>query len=165
SSLVEALGWIDAAFTGVPDDVRYWPILIPLVPHALSVTAYADAAGILEPAARLMNELGMLLDAKALHTEAESLLRRALAIGEGRLGSDHPNVAARLNNLAEILRKTNQLVEAELLLRRALAIDEKNFGPDHPTVAIRLNNLGALMRTANRLVEAEALMRRALAID
>jgi tetratricopeptide (TPR) repeat protein len=92
-------------------------------------------------------------------------LRRALAIGEKSLGPDHPNVAIRLYNLAQLLQDTNRLVEAEPLNRRALAIDEKIFGPDHLNVARSLNNLAVLLRATNRLDEAEPLMRRALAID
>jgi tetratricopeptide (TPR) repeat protein len=165
SSLDEALGWISAAFTGDPQDVRNWPTLDPLVPHVRTVTAHADAAGIPEPTARLMNQLGLLLEVKALHAEAEPLLRRAVAIKERILGPDHPNVAACIGNLAHLLHATNRLDEAEPLMQRALAIDENNDGPDHANVAIRLNNLASLLQDTNRLDEAEPLMRRALAID
>ena len=73
-------------------------------------------------------------------------MRRALAIDEEGFGPDHPNVAIRLNNLAQLLQATNRLAEAEPLMRRALAIDEESFGPDHPNVAIRLNNLAQLLQ-------------------
>src|SRR5262245_9537141 len=33
--LVEALTWINAAFTGDPEDIRTWPRFDPLVPHGL----------------------------------------------------------------------------------------------------------------------------------
>jgi hypothetical protein len=64
--------------------------------------------------------------------EAEPLMRRALAIDEQSFGKDHPKVAIRLNNLAELLHATNRLAEAEPLMRRALEIFEKSLGPDHP---------------------------------
>ncbi len=70
-----------------------------------------------------MNNLGVLLDAKALHAEAEPFYRRGLAIEEHRFGPTHPNVAIDLNNLAQLLQATNRLAEAEPLMRRALAID------------------------------------------
>ena len=98
-------------------------------------------------------------------TQAEPLMRRALAIDEASFGPDHPEVAADLNNLAQLLQATNRLNEAEPLMRRALEIGEKSFGPGHPTVAIRLNNLALLLQATNRLNEAEPLMRRALEID
>ena len=53
--LVEALGWINDAFVGDPDDHRNWPTLDLLAPHARTVTAHADTAGIPKPTARLMN--------------------------------------------------------------------------------------------------------------
>jgi tetratricopeptide (TPR) repeat protein len=164
-SLVEALGWLDAGFSGNPSDVRNWPTLDPLAPHARTVTAHADAASIADPTGRLMSKVGVLLRAKVLIAEAEPLYRRTLSIAENSLGLDHPTVAIRLNNLAQLLQATNRLDEAEPLMRRALAISEENLGPDYPTVAIRLNNLAGLLHATNRIDEAEPLMRRALAID
>jgi tetratricopeptide (TPR) repeat protein len=164
-ALREALQWMNAAFVGAPNDVRRWPVLDPLAPHALAVARHADAAGIADPTSRLFNQLGVLFDAKADYAEAEPLVRRAIAIDEQIYGPDHPNVAIRLNNLANLLNDTNRRAEAEPLMRRALAIDENSHGPDHPTVAINLNTLAQLLHDTNRLAEAEPLMRRALAID
>jgi tetratricopeptide (TPR) repeat protein len=163
--VTEALGWVNAAFTGDVQDVRGWPRLDPLATHAQCVTQWADAAGIAEPTARLMNQLGLLFKTKALHANAEPLYRRALAIAEESFRPDHPTVATRLNNLAQLLRATNRLAEAEPLMRRALAIDEASLGPDHPDVARDLINLAELLGATDRLSEAETLCRRALAID
>jgi tetratricopeptide (TPR) repeat protein len=164
-SLVEALAWMNSGFVGDPEDVRTWSRLDPLAPHVRVIVEHADGAHIGEPTAVLMNDLGLLLAAKARYVEAEPLYRRALAIGEASYGSDHPNVAMRLNNLAALLRTTNRLSEAELLYRRALAINEASYGPDHSDVARVLNNLAELLQATNRLSEAEPLCRRALAID
>jgi tetratricopeptide (TPR) repeat protein len=164
-SLVQALAWVNVAFGGDPEDVRTWPYLDPLAPHARVIVEHADSARIREPTAVLMNDLGVLLTAKARYVEAEPLFRRALAIDEASYGPDHPNVGIRLNSLAALLHNTNRLNEAEPLCRRALAIDETSYGPDHPNVAIRLNSLAVLLRATNRLSEAEPMCRRALAID
>jgi tetratricopeptide (TPR) repeat protein len=163
--MTEALGWVSAAFYGDPRDVRSWARLDPLAPHALSVTQHADTVAIAGPAARLMNELGLLFQTKSLHAQAEPLYRRALAIDEASLGPDHPNVAVKLHNLALLLQDTNRLAEAEPLIRRALAIVEASFGPNHPNVATNLNNLALLLQATNRLAKAEPLYRRALTID
>jgi tetratricopeptide (TPR) repeat protein len=148
-----------------PDDVRTWPRWRSLRTHVAIIADFGEAAGIDAPTTSLMGQLGSLLWGMALHTEAEALERRALALDETHLGPEHPTVALRLNNLAGTLQATNQLKEAEPLLRRALAIDERSFGPEDPNVAIRLSNLAQLLQATNRLVEAEPLMRRALAID
>ncbi|HXU29756.1 MAG TPA: tetratricopeptide repeat protein [Thermoanaerobaculia bacterium] len=163
--LSEALGWVNAAFLGDPQDVRSWPTLDSLSPHARAVAAFADSAKIADPTALLMNQLGILYFGKALHSEAEPLMRRALAIDEVSFGTDHPNVAIRLSNLAWLLKETNRLSEAEPLMRRALAIDEASFGADRSRVAVELNNLALLLQATNRPSDAEPLMRRALAID
>ena len=163
--ITEVLGWVTAAFDGDPSDVRSWARIDPLTPHGLSVTQWADMVGIVEPNARLMSDLGVLLYAKSLHAQAEPLYRRACAIDEANLGPDHPHVAIRLNNLAQLLQVTNRLPEAEPLMRKALAIHEASFGPDHPNVATCLNNLAELLLATNRLSEVEPLHRRALAID
>ena len=165
TALTQALGWVNGVFAGDPGDVRSWPTLEPLAPHALAVTLQADAAAIPAPTALMMNGLAVLLHGKALHAQAEPLMRRALAINEASHGPGHPNVAIHLNNLASLLQETNRLVEAEPLMRRVISIFEKNLGPKHPNVASSLNNLAQLLQDTNRLVEAEPLMRRALAIN
>jgi tetratricopeptide (TPR) repeat protein len=165
NELKNAVGWLNAAFVGEPQDVRNWPVLDPLAPHAKAVAGFADQAGISDPTARLFNQIGLLMSEKAAYSDAEPLKRRALAIDEARYGPDHPKVARDLNNLAALLQATNRLEEAEPLMRRALAIDEARYGSDHPRVATDLNNLAQLLQDTNRLEEAEPLMRRALAID
>jgi nephrocystin-3 len=111
------------------------------------------------------NRVVLFLYAAALYSEAEPLMRRALAIDERSLGSDHPKVATRLNNLASLLQDTNRLEEASSLLRRALVINEQSYGSDDPIVATVLNNLALLLKDTIWLMEAEPLCRRALAID
>jgi hypothetical protein len=148
-----------------PADVRTWPRWTLLRTHVARVATAADGAGIVDVTASLYSSLGQLLYALALHRDAEPLMRRALAIDEASYGAEHPSVAIRLNNLAQLLQDTNRLGEAEPLMRRALAIDEASYGAEHPSVAIRLNNLAQLLKATNRLGEAEPLMRRALAID
>jgi tetratricopeptide (TPR) repeat protein len=133
-ALREALEWVNAAFVGAPNDVRSWPIHDPLAPHALAVARKADAAQIAEPTRRLFNQLAILSFAKARFAEAEPLYRRVVEITELVRGKDDPIVATCLNNVAQLLKKTNRLAKAEPLMRRALAIDEQNYGPHHPAV-------------------------------
>jgi tetratricopeptide (TPR) repeat protein len=161
----EALGWVNAAFTGDPRDVRSWPRLDALAPHGRIITQTADAVGVTGPTARLMNQLGLWFSAKSLHAQAEPLFRRALAIDEAALGPHDPDVARDLNNLAELLRATNRLVETEPLYRRAIAINEAAFGPDHPYNATCLNNLAISLADSGRAGEAEPLLCQALTID
>ena len=165
-ALTEALRWVNDAFVGDPEDVRTWPTLDPLAPHARAAARHADRAGIADPTARLMSQLGMLLTTKAQHAEAEPLMRRALAIDEQSFGTEHPNVAIRLNNLAAV-------APGHQPAGRGRAADAPGAGHRReelrarttPTSPSTSNNLAQLLQATNRLAEAEPLMRRALAID
>jgi tetratricopeptide (TPR) repeat protein len=163
--LILAIRLLDQSKPGNPDDVRTWPRWERLQPHMSWAVERAQTMGDPDPTTALLNHLGQLLREKALYTEAEPLLRRALAIDEASYGPEHPDVARDLNNLALVLQATSRLGEAEPLMRRALAIAEATFGSEHPIVAIGLNNLAELLHATNRFEDAERLMRRALAIS
>jgi tetratricopeptide (TPR) repeat protein len=165
AALAAALDLVNAAAVGDSIDVRLWPVWGLVAPHLTALLAHTEGRANIGHEVRLLNDLGGFLCAKARHAEAEPLLRRALFIDEQAYGSDHPTVAIRLNNLAQLLKDTNRLTEAEPLMRRALIMTEQGLGSDHPRVAIRLNNLAALLLSTDRFAEAEPLMRRALAID
>lgn len=101
-----------------------------------------------------MNQPAVRLWAKALHAEAEPLCRRALAIDEQSFGTEHPNVAIRLNNLARLLQDTNRLSEAEPLMRQALGIFLASLGAEHPNTGIVRGNYVLLLQAQGR-TEAE----------
>lgn len=83
-------------------------------------------------------------------------MRRVLAIDEQSFGPDHPNIAIRLNNLAQVLQATNRLAEAEPLMRRGPCIFFKftrQTGHEHPHLpVVRANYVGLL----NALGRSEA---------
>ena len=105
-ALREALEWINPAFVGDPWDVRTWPVLDPLAPHALAVAHRADEIGIAEPTAQLFGTTGLLFHAKARYAEAEPLLPRAMAPLGGILppelrGKSHANIRLVPGRIAE----------------------------------------------------------------
>ncbi|NJO76900.1 MAG: tetratricopeptide repeat protein, partial [Leptolyngbyaceae cyanobacterium RM1_406_9] len=55
-----------------------------------------------------------------------------LAISEEQLGENHPAVATRLNNLANLYSSQGRYAQAEPLYLRALAILLNVLGIDHP---------------------------------
>jgi tetratricopeptide (TPR) repeat protein len=61
------------------------------------------------------------------------------------LGTDHPDTAASLNDLARALQAQGDLDRARTLHQRALAIREKRLGPDHPDTATSRQDLGRFM--------------------
>ena len=122
--LSEALRWVDAAFVGNPEDVRDWLVLDPLTPHARAVVARADSYGIADPTTRLMCQAGVLLHTKALHAEAEPLMRRAFAISLASFGLEHSTSQTIGGNYIELLKtmgKTDDDIHVEVtaVLRKA----------------------------------------------
>ena len=57
------------------------------------------------------------------------------------LGTNHPDVAKQLNNLALLCQNQGKYEAVERYYRRALAIYEGQLGPDNPNVARTKNNL------------------------
>jgi len=145
--LEQALRLVNAALPADPPpvDVRSWPVWEPLQPHVAFVVDQADQAGLSEPTARLMNELGLFLKTKCVFAEAEPLYRRALAIVEAGYGPTHPEVAIHLINLAGLLRDTNRMGEAEPLSRRALAIFCASYDSQHPNTQTVATNYQRLL--------------------
>jgi serine/threonine-protein kinase len=98
-------------------------------------------------------------------TEAEALLKEALALRRKWRGEDHPEVGTTLNNLALTLERLGKYSEAEPLHRESLALRQRLLGHDHPKVAVALNNLALVLRQQGRLAEAEPLLHEALSIQ
>jgi tetratricopeptide (TPR) repeat protein len=66
-----------------------------------------------------------------------------------RLGSQHPDVAQSLNNLAALYYAQGKYEEAEPLYQRALKIWDQALGPYHPHSVTCRNNLAALHRASS----------------
>ncbi|MBW4520821.1 MAG: tetratricopeptide repeat protein [Scytolyngbya sp. HA4215-MV1] len=92
---------------------------------------------------------------------AEEWYLQCRAIATQRLGAEHPNVAASLNNLAVLYQSQGRYREAESLCRQALEIRQRQLGAEHPDVATSLNNLATLYRFQGCDGEAEPLYLRA----
>ena len=144
---------------GLKSAVQYIIIVLLFLaislPHALAQS--------LDEAERL-NQQVIQLYKQGRYDEAIHIAKEVLAIYEKTLGSEHPDTATSLNNLAALYRTTGRYEEAEPLYKRSLAIREKALGPEHPDTATSLNNLALLYETTGRYAEAEPFMKRALAI-
>jgi len=98
------------------------------------------------------------------YKRATVIAEKALKVAEENVGPDHPDVAAILDNLAELYKAQGEYAKAEPLYKRSLAISEKALGPDHPDVATSLENLAVLYRATNRPELAKPLEARAAKI-
>src|SRR2546430_11818424 len=80
------------------------------------------------------------------YTEAEPFHMGSLTITEKALGSDHPNLATALSNLAGIYKAQGRYAEVEALYKRSLIIREKAFGPNQPSVVNTVDDLASLYK-------------------
>jgi tetratricopeptide (TPR) repeat protein len=147
------------------NNTKSWSLCAQLTPHLLAryETALNKA---LEAAdgSNLLNRVGSYFHGRAAYSQAEPLLRDALAIREKVLGPEHSETATSLNNLANLLQTQGDFAGARPLLERALAIHEKALGPEHPDTASSLDNLAGLLQDQGDVAVARPLLERALAI-
>ncbi len=130
--------WMQRAIAGLsavfPDvtKVENWAVCKQLVPHVQAIATRQAIALETNEWAQLLGQTGHYLYNQGRYAEAEPLYQRALAISEQQLGPDHPAVATRLNNLAELYRDQGRYAEAEPLYLRTLTICFNRLGADHP---------------------------------
>ncbi|MGV3532732.1 MAG: tetratricopeptide repeat protein, partial [Chthoniobacteraceae bacterium] len=136
-----------------------------LVPHCIHILGQLNGHPLEIHAFKLAQTFAEWLQDAGRPAEAESFFRRALQIEEKRLGPEHPEMAARIRDLASVLRLRGRLKESEALARRALTLTEKAFGPDHHEVVGDLFLVAGALRANDSLAEAEEMLRRALRIE
>jgi tetratricopeptide (TPR) repeat protein len=92
------------------------------------VLTVLEKSGSSKPAflAKALNNHGVLCSLVGRLAEAESHLKKALAVAEKALGPDHPSMAGILSNYAAVLRQMRRKTEARKLEKRAKAIAETN---------------------------------------
>jgi serine/threonine-protein kinase len=108
--------------------------------------------------------VGTTYRALGRYDDAEPLLRSALEIRQRVLGPAHADVAAALNELANLRHDRGEHAGAEALYRQALGLRRQLLGPRHEDVADSLNDLGVLLKDKGDLDGALPLYREALAI-
>jgi tetratricopeptide (TPR) repeat protein len=157
---------VNEVFPDSPKDIATWPQGLRYLDQAQACSMLAIRYHLpLIEAGDLLNRTGLYLHEQALYLEAEQLYQSALHIREQQLGTEHPQTAASLNNLAELYRSQGKYEEAEPLYQRALAISERILGTGHPQTAASLNNLAGLYYSQGKYEEAELLYQQALAIS
>lgn len=68
-----------------------------------------------------------LYQSQGKYSEAEPLLKQALAIWKKQLGDNHPNIATSLNNLAALYQSQDDISQAINYLTQGLAVQEYNL--------------------------------------
>lgn len=101
---------------------------------------------------------GQALDRLGAHVEAETLLRKAIAIDEIAGKIDHVH-ADTLIDLARVLLNQGRLADAEKLTRKAITTEKRTAGLAHSGYATAIRGLAIVLRERGRYEEAEQSLR------
>ncbi len=99
------------------------------------------------------------------YNDAETNLKRALAIFTSLEGSQGKDVATTLNNLGVLYQELARLPEAEKVTQQALATEIKLLGENDPEVATNESNLALIYEKESKYGDAEPLYKKAIATD
>jgi hypothetical protein len=98
------------------------------------------------------------------YPEARALLECLVAMMEAVHGSEHPQVAVALNQMAQVLCFLGNFYLARSTAERALKINETVLCPHHLDTAFSIFELGRVMLEQNDLGATQSMLDRALAI-
>lgn len=132
-------------------------VLALAIAASLATPSFAQTGGLGAQSARIN-----VLRSAGKYSEALPLAQAMVVSFEQT--SNNRDLAAALNNLAQIYADQGHDDLAEPLYKRAIALMEKSLGLDNALVAAELTNLAALYQRQSRLAEAEPLFKRALAV-
>ena len=113
---------------------------------------------------RALFTVGTTLYHMARYEEAETVLRRGVAVARASLG-DNPTTATALNNLGLVLMDWHGLDEAEQVYAEALRIYTAQLAPNHNSALITASNLAYVHGLQGKLALAETELRDVLARD
>jgi tetratricopeptide (TPR) repeat protein len=100
--------------------------------------------------------LGRVARDTAAYDEALDYHRRALAIRERVLGSEHTDTAAAYDDIGVVYEKTGEYDKALEYHQKALGIAERILGPEHPTTAFSHGNIGTALTYDNVAMDYDA---------
>ncbi|MBW4547117.1 MAG: tetratricopeptide repeat protein [Symplocastrum torsivum CPER-KK1] len=101
--------------------------------------------------------LGRFYQGQGFYKQAAYWLEQCLSVTQVRYGSEHPDVATSLNNLALLYHYTGCYSKAESMYLQALDLYNRLLGDKHIALANSLNNLAGLYASQSHYSEAEPL--------
>ena len=165
-----AKGWkervvlaVNATFPNITSG--QWEMYDRLLSHALICARWIEQEQMTTPeVTRLLTEIGFFLPLIGQHTEAESLLRRALVIREQQLGVTHPDTVQSINNLILFHYNGGDDWSAESLLEYALVVRCRPMEYEHPHMVSLLREIACYSHTDKNREQFDLLTMRTLAM-
>jgi serine/threonine protein kinase/tetratricopeptide (TPR) repeat protein len=96
------------------------------------------------------------------YAEAEPHLERSVRLRTVKLGADHPDTLASMNNLAVLYLRQGKYDTAEHLFQKVIDAQTAQFGADHPDTLRSKNNLTALYQLQGKYDQVERLYKEVL---
>lgn len=87
-----------------------------------------------------------------------------MKILEGLFGTEHPEYALNINDLAWVYFKKGKFEEASTYYHQSLKIRQISLGEDHPDVARSYHEIAELLTSQSKFEQAEEFNRKALVI-
>ncbi len=115
-------------------------------------------------AARLRNDLGVVLKYTGAFDEAAALYTQVHTVFVARLGPAHPDVGMVLHNIGGLSHARGRPADGETAARAAVSIRSAALGDDHPATAADRSALAAILDATGRHDDAEQLLKRALEV-
>jgi tetratricopeptide (TPR) repeat protein len=96
------------------------------------------------------------------YAEAITLYEATTRKFKGKLGPDHPETLASMNNLALTYQAAGKLDKALTLIEQTLERQKAQLGPDHSNTLTSMNNLALAYKAAGKLDKALTLIEQTL---
>ena len=148
-SLAIAIGIIGLQF--------YYPETPPPVERGIKAPPVDPSVDVAAEQLEGLHAQIMELYADGRFTEAEPLVQQALSTVEEIHGTDHPDTANALNNLAVVEKRLGKYDAAGAHYQRALTIQKQQLGATHPGTLTTMRNLGLLFEETGRYQQAESI--------
>jgi eukaryotic-like serine/threonine-protein kinase len=112
--------------------------------------------------AQMMQVMGGAYMNLGQYKQAEALLRRAVELSRGNVGSNAPETLSLMDFLGSALAQQGSFPEAEKLQRQVLESQTRVLGPEHPDTLSTMGDLGSTLAMGGHFAEAEKLLRETL---
>ncbi|TAF08654.1 MAG: tetratricopeptide repeat protein [Nostocales cyanobacterium] len=169
---LENLGKVDDFKTGfvnaiveIAKEVPDYPISLqtqtfsPVMPHIAEVAKGIELRNLLNDENLLAPFLGLgrFYKGQGLYNQAEPWFEKCLSVVQTHFVSDHPHIAASLNNLADIYEFQGRYNEAEPLYLQSLEIQKRLHIEENLLMASTLNNLAGIYYRQKQYNKAKPL--------
>lgn len=150
----------------LPDaDPQHWETVQWLMPHIEASRELVDRLGVATAAAnRVLHQTGFALYYQQRYDAAADYLDAALAVDVAAKGRQHPDIAADLEGLGNVLWAGGQNERAEAAFAGCLALQQEILTKDNPMTAPILNSLAVIRQALGKFEQADETFKECLRV-